>query len=188
MVPGPKSVAIRLPSPGRPAIEFRLGGGTRDARLGGPKPSPFAVCSSLSLLADGGHDGSERTVGSRTPKDERSESFGIRTEGRRSRACGLTSFGRSGLRLPGFEFRYCCSLSLADSEHDGIRTEGRRSCSLRSLRGLRLLGFEPISVRCLLVASAPRRTAGTIDSNPRPSDVFPRRERDADRSPTLCPN
>ena len=99
------------------------------ASLGPPQFESRCRYRSLSL-ADSGHDGSERTAGSRTPKDERSESFGIRTGGRRSRACGLTSFGRSGLRLPGFESRCrCCSLSLADSGHDGIRTHGHRMSS-----------------------------------------------------------
>ena len=90
--------------------------------------SPFA--RRVRSSQNSGHDGSERTAGSRTPKDERSESFGIRTRGRRPRACGLTSFDRSGLRLPGFESRCrCCSLSLADSGHDGIRTHGHRMSS-----------------------------------------------------------
>ena len=112
---------------------YRLGidGGACGARLAGFE-SP--VCCGSARLAVArrlhGHDGSARTAGSRTPKDERSESFGIRTGGRRSRACGLTSFGRSGLRLPGFESRCRCrSLSLADSGHDGIRTHGHRMSS-----------------------------------------------------------
>ena len=94
----------------------------------------------LASLADSGHDGSERAAGSQAPKDERSESF-------------------------------------------GIRTEGRRSASLRSAAATSR-ARTPVP---LLLAVA-RRQRARWDSNPRPSDVFPRRERDADRSPTLCPD
>ena len=52
------------------------------------------------------------------------------------------------------------SLSEFEPKEDGPAR------SLRSLCGLRLPGFEPISVRCLLVASAPRRTAGTMGFEP----------------------